>query len=383
MSAGWIAGEPRDSGQPPRIAVTGAAGFIGWHVRCAIRSRWGGDAIALDIAEFADPELLARELAQADAVIHLAGVNRAPSDDEVAAANPALAQQLVTALEAAGRVIPVIYGNSIHSLGDSVFGRAKRAAAGILFAWGERVGAPVVDVVMPNIFGEHGRPNYNSVVATFVHTIAAGGQPRVVDDKELPLIHVQRIAALLIDQAVNPTPGALSVAATAATVSQVAAELSAMAADYRTGILPDLDDPFTRELFNTYRAATFPHSWPIHPAPSSDPRGVLFEAVKARGGQAQVFYSATNPGFTRGQHYHLGKVERFLVLRGQAEIRLRRLFTDEVVTFPVSGDRPAIIDMPTMWAHSITNTGADELITLFYADELFDPARPDTYPEEV
>ncbi len=316
-------------------------------------------------------------------MIHLAGVNRAKDDEEIARVNPWLAEQLVASLERTGRAIPVVYGNSIHSEGDSVFGVAKQRAADILAEWGRRSGAPVVDVVMPNIFGEHGRPHYNSVVATFSHLIARGETPTLVDDKELPLIHVQRVADLLLGEAVAPRPGRLSVPGTRLLVSDVLARLQSMAADYRTGVLPDLSDPFTRELFNTYRAATFPDLWPIHPPVNSDQRGGLVEAVKAGGGQSQVFYSSTNPGFTRGQHYHLGKVERFQVVRGQAEIRLRKLFTDEVVRFPVSGERPAIIDMPTMWVHSITNTGPDELITLFYADELFDPERPDTYPEEV
>ena len=382
----WIPGAPREAvadGAVPRIAVTGAAGFLGWHVRCQLRARFGGDPVALDVEEFADPVALARHLADVDAVIHLAGVNRAADESEVAAANPALAQRLIDALDASGNAVPIVYGNSIHSRGDTAFGVSKREAAAILAEWGERVGAPIVDVVMPNIFGEHGRPFYNSVVATFAHLIARGESPEVVDDKELPLVHAQRVAAVLIDQALDPRPGQVEVAATPVLVSEVAERMQAMAADYRTGMLPDLADPVTRDLFNTYRAATFPDQWPIHPEPSSDPRGVLFEAVKAHGGQSQAFYSMTNPGFTRGQHFHLGKVERFCVLKGRADIRLRRLFTDEVVTFPVSGETPAIIDMPTMWAHSITNTGPDELITLFYADELFDPARPDTYPEEV
>ena len=105
--------------------------------------------------------------------------------------------------------------------------------------------------------------------------------------------------------------------------------------------------------------------------------------MKGAGGQTQVFYSSTNPGYTRGQHWHRHKVERFLVLSGSGEIRLRKLFTDEVVTFPVTGAEPAIIDMPTFWVHSITNTGDDPLVTLFYADELYDPANPDTIPEDV
>jgi UDP-2-acetamido-2,6-beta-L-arabino-hexul-4-ose reductase len=361
-----------------RIAVTGPDGFIAWHVRCAARARWGGDLIPVAEAEFDDPELMDAALSGADAVIHLAGVNRAHDPAEIERVNPWLAEQLVASMQRLGREIPVVYGNSIHSLGDSVFGVSKRRAAAVL-----RDGAPLVDVVMPNIFGEHGVPNYNSVVATFCHALAAGQTPAVVDDKPLPLVHVGTVADLLLDQALSPTPGQIEVAGRPTMVSEVAERLTAIAADYRTGLLPDLSDAFTKELFNTYRSATFPEHFPIHPAPSDDPRGRLVEAVKGAGGQAQVFYSTTNPGFTRGQHWHRHKVERFLVLSGQGEIRLRKLFTDEVVTFPVSGEEPAIVDMPTFWVHSITNTGTVPLVTLFFADEIYDPANPDTIPEDV
>ena len=235
-------------------------------------------------------------------------------------------------MDRTGRFIPVVYGNSIHSLGDSVFGVSKRRAAQIL-----RDGTDLVDVVMPNIFGEHGVPNYNSVVATFCHALAAGQTPQVVDDKELPLVHVGRVADVLLNQSLSPTVGQVEVAGRPTWVSEVAERLGAIAADYRTGLLPDLSDGFTKELFNTYRSATFPQHFPIRPVPSEDPRGRRVEAVKGAGGQTQVFYSSTNPGFTRGQHWHRHKVERFLVLSGVGEIRLRKLFSDEVVTFPVSG----------------------------------------------
>ncbi|MBK6764028.1 MAG: capsular biosynthesis protein [Micrococcales bacterium] len=361
----------------PRIAVTGPEGFVAWHVRCAARARWSGDLIHVE-AEFADPGVMDAALAGADAVIHLAGVNRAHDPAEIERVNPWLAEQLVASMQRTGRSIPVVYGNSIHSLGDSPFGEAKRRAADIL-----RDGAPLVDVVMPNIFGEHGRPNYNSVVATFCHAVAAGETPVVVDDKELPLVHVGRIADVLLDQAAHPQPGTVEVPGRPTWVSEVAQRLTDIAADYRTGRLPDLSDPFTKELFNTYRSAAFPGQYPIRPVPSDDQRGRLVEAVKGAGGQAQVFYSTTNPGFTRGQHWHRHKVERFLVLAGQGEIRLRKLFTDEVVAFEVSGAEPAIVDMPTFWVHSITNTGSQPLVTLFFADEIYDANSPDTYPEDV
>jgi len=105
--------------------------------------------------------------------------------------------------------------------------------------------------------------------------------------------------------------------------------------------------------------------------------------VRAHGGQGQTFVSTTKPGITRGEHFHLRKIERFVVLRGEARISLRRMFADDVVSFDVTGDAPAVVDMPTMWVHNITNTGASELTTLFWTHELFDPAAPDTFPDTV
>ena len=369
---------------PPRIAISGPDGFIAWHTRCALRARnGGGDVIGLTEAEFDNPERMDAALAQADAVIHLAGVNRASDDETIARVNPWLAEQLVAGLERLGRPIPVVYGNSIHSDGDSVFGVAKQQAAEILTDYGRRSGAPVTDVVLPNIYGENGAPFYNSVVATFCHLLARDETPTIEVDREMPLLHAQRAAAVLIDATAAADSSQIRPEGTPMSVSGLLGLLEPMRDAYREAVLPDLADPFTRDLFNTYRSYTFPQQWPVHPQLRTDERGGLVEAVKAPGGQTQVFFSTTNPGYTRGQHFHLHKVERFVVLRGQAVIRLRKLFTDQVVEFAVSGERPAIVDMPTMWVHSITNTGNDELLTLFYADEVFDPAHPDTYPEEV
>lgn len=366
-----------------KVAVTGPDGFVAWHTRCAARARWGGDLVGVDREDFDDPAAMDRKLQGVDALIHLAGVNRAPDESTISRVNPWLATRLIESLERIERTIPVIFGNSIHSAGDSAFGRAKRKAAEIPTDWGDRSGAPVVDVVLPNLFGEHGRAHYNSVVATFCQQIADGDRPAVVDDKEIPLMHVQAAVATLLDQVARPSSGRVELDGRLTWVSELEQRLQDIASGYRTGTLPDLHDAFTQDLFNTYRSYVFPKQFPIYPTTNEDPRGGLVEAVKGLGGQTQVFYSTTNPGYTRGQHFHLRKVERFLVVSGRAQIRLRRLFSSEIVSFNVSGDRPAIIDMPTMWVHSITNVGDQELTTLFYADEVFDAANPDTYAEEI
>ena len=166
-------------------------------------------------------------------------------------------------------------------------------------------------------------------------------------------------------------------------VSALLEKLIAFRDLYATGDIPDITHRFDRALFNTYRSFCFPDHYPIYPTLRSDPRGDLFECVRGYGGQSLVFSSSTYPGVTRGEHFHLHKVERFLVLRGEATISLRRLFTDRVVRFDVTGRRPAMVDMPTMWAHSITNTGSDDLMTLFWADEIPLTGSVDTYAEPV
>jgi UDP-2-acetamido-2,6-beta-L-arabino-hexul-4-ose reductase len=148
---------------------------------------------------------------------------------------------------------------------------------------------------------------------------------------------------------------------------------------YRTGELPELTDQFRVSLFNTYRSFLFPGRYPIAMTPRSDQRGTLVECVRTPAAGGQAFVSTTVAGAVRGEHLHLRKFERFLVIEGEAEIALRRLFTKEVVRFAVSGDRPSVVDMPTMWVHNLTNVGARPVTTFFWANEPFSPDDPDTF----
>ena len=158
--------------------------------------------------------------------------------------------------------------------------------------------------------------------------------------------------------------------------------LTGMQELYGQHIIPDLREDLRRDLFNTFRSYLYPQHYPVRLTLHTDPRGSLFEAVKSLNG-GQSFMSTTHPGITRGNHYHTRKVERFLVTGGEAEIRLRHLFGQEVQTFRVSGDQPSYVDIPTLHTHNITNVGATTLSTLFWTHELFDPANPDTVAELV
>lgn len=363
-----------------KILITGAAGFLGWHLRCRIfATRPDLEVVAVDKAEWAD---LASHCAGVEAVIHLAGINRA-TPEEVSQGNIDLATQLTSALEAAGATPSVIvYSNSIHADSDTPYGNGKAGAARALREWGAGHGCRVVDVLMPNLFGEHGRPQYNSFVATFAHAVANDEPPAEVTDNQVPLLHVQKAAQALLD-GLGADVDELRPEGRMSGVVEVLEKLKTWREAYKTGELIDTDDEFDEALFNTLRAAMFPAQYPIALTPHADARGAFVEVVRAQGGQGQTSFSTTVPGITRGNHFHLHKCERFAVVRGKARISLRKVLTDEVVHFDVTGDEPVVVDMPTLWSHNITNTGDDELLTLFWINRLFDPSDADTYPDPV
>lgn len=364
-----------------RIAVTGADGFLGWHVRCALKAR-GDEIVTVGRRVTAESSELDMAVKGVDAVLHLAGVNRA-DDSALRTENLSLAQEITASLDRTGGRPALVYANSIQSGNGTAFGDGKQAAAEHLSSWGAANGAAVTDVRLPNLFGEHGRPHYNSVVATFCYELSRGRLPRVDEDREIPLLHVQDAVSEMLAMAERAHSGAVMPQGRPTAISTLLIGLTEFKDLYAMGDIPDIADSFDLALFNTYRSFCFPDLFPIYPTLRTDDRGHLFECVRGHGGQAQVFCSTSLRGTTRGEHFHLRKVERFLVLHGTAEIMLRRLFDNAIVRFSVSGERPAMIDMPTMWAHSITNTGSGELMTMFWAHEILNLQNPDTYPEPV
>lgn len=360
-----------------KILLTGADGFLGWHTRARLRALTDHEIAAVGRRQWANLVAHARGV---DAIVHVAGINRG-SDAEVEKGNIDLARTVADAARACGSGPRIVFANSIQSGTDSPYGIGKGTASAVLADAAADVGSAYVDVRLPNLFGEHGRPQYNSFVATFVHSVIKGDAPQIAD-RPVNLLHVQGAAQLLID-GLTTLEARLHSAGTATTVQAIFERLRDFNGLYAMGDIPPLLTDLDLDLFNTLRAARFPAMYPIALNPRTDDRGSLLEAVRAHGGQGQTFVSTTRPGVTRGEHFHLRKVERFVVLSGRARMSLRKLFTDQVVSFDVTGEAPAVIDMPTMWTHNITNTGESELTTLFWTHELFDPEAPDTFPEAV
>lgn len=360
-----------------KIALTGANGFLGWHTRCAARSR-GLESASFVVGDSFDPVLAAAAVSGAARFVHIAGVNRA-SDEEIHKRNVQFAEQAAEAARLADTPPEVIvFANSIQAGNDSAYGTSKSVASEILRAAADRLGVKYVDVELPNLFGEHGKPFYNSVVATFCHQLAAGDAPVIARDKELSLLHVQNAAEGLLGLSGSVGGGPVQMS-----VEKLLQRLETFREQYSAGDIPDVSSTFDRDLFNTYRSFTFPTRPAIELTRHADDRGSFFEIVRSYGGEGQSSFSTTVPGIARGDHFHVRKVERFTVLSGEATISLRKLFTTDVLEIPVTGRSPMAIDMPTLWAHKIVNTGNSELYTSFWTNEIFDPIHPDTFAEAV
>lgn len=370
-----------------KIVITGAGGLLGWHaasrlhaVNCAARFR-GEDApfdlVMLDHSDFDDDSRLSAAVNGADGILHFAGVNRA-ADEVVEAANPAIAQRLANACKVENSRPHIVYANSSHAASDTPYGRSKRIAGEIL----SKVGGDFTDLILPHIFGECARPRYNNVTATFIEAVIAGQTPDINPNGRVSLLYAGAAAEAAIAAIQKNQTGSLRPDSRDIAVTELFEILKRFNEDYKANIFPDLSDLFTTALFNTYRSALYPKWFPMQIKLNTDARGTLFEAVKGGGG-GQTFISTTKPGISRGDHFHLKKVERFLVLQGEALIRIRKVLNDEVWEYTVSGENPMPIDMPTLHTHSIENIGDTELLTLFWSNDLFDPVNPDTFADKV
>lgn len=371
---------------PLNIGITGADGLIGWHLRAWLRAHRPDVTVRLATrSTFANAGELELFVSGLDAVVHCAGVNRG-EPSVVEALNVELARHLANACEAAlnqgARYPYLVFTNSTHVDRDTPYGRGKREAAAILVSSASRHGSACANLILPHVFGEFGKPFYNSVVSTFCHQLALGESPKIEVDGDLELVHVQSVAARCMAAIDAAESGDFRVPGAKLQVSALLEKLENLSKAYFAQVMPDLSNTLHLELFNTFRSYLFPNHYPVALKLHIDNRGSLFEVIKSEN-SGQVFMSTTVPGITRGNHFHTHKVERFLVATGEAEICLRKLFSDEVVTFKVNGNAPSFIDIPTFYTHNITNTGTTELVTLFWANEIFSPERPDTYAELV
>ena len=397
------------------ILVTGAKGFVGknlvWNLRNIAqgKNRTRPDLSIGEIFEYdldTAPALLEDYCARADFVFNLAGVNRPKDQSEFMQGNFGFASTLLDTLEKHRNACPVMLSSSVQATligryGQSDYGKSKLAGEELFFSYGEKTGAPVLVYRFPNLFGKWCRPNYNSAVATFCHNMARDLPIQVNDPAtRLELVYIDDLVEEMLDalegrahrcryEGLDPVADAAGrycyvPVSHSATLGEIVALLESFQAQPRTLLLPSIPaGSFAKKLYSTYLSylpaekAAFPLKM------NRDDRGSFTELLRtADCGQVSVNISA--PGITKGQHWHNTKWEFFMVVAGRALIQQRRVDSDEVLEFEVSGDNIQAVHMLPGYTHNIINlSDTENLVTVMWANESFDPTHPDTFGQPV
>jgi len=372
-----------------RVIVTGSDGFLGRHLCAALERR--PDVALLRVNRGTTPAELNAAIAIADAIFHAAGVNRADDPLEFERGNPGFTQKICDIVRRQEVRPLIVYASSVQALRDNPYGRSKLASEEVLRAFASESGSRVVAHRLSNLFGKWARPDYNCVAATFCHHIARDLPIRIDGEGTvIALTHVDdAVTAFLAElNSADAAPGfriAGELAAHPVSLGELAGLIRSFRAMRETLLLPDLADLFTRRLYSMYLSYLPTDDFACDLHKRSDERGTLAEFIKSPH-SGQIFLSRTKPGVTRGNHFHDTKVEKFLVVEGEAVIRFRNLdplANHDVLEYRVTGDDMRVVDIPPGFAHSIENVGPGELVTLFWAVEVFDPAWPDTFPAAV
>ncbi len=368
------------------VLVTGASGFIGKHLVEALRRNV--DQRVIEINRDSSAEALLTGLREADIIYHLAGVNRPKDPAEFSTGNTKFTESICSGLTTLGKTPLVVISSSIQAALDNPYGTSKREAEIALERWAHNAGGRVAVLRLKNVFGKWCRPNYNSVTATFCHNVALKLPIQISDPaREIDLVYIDDVIEEFcsVDEA-SVQKGGIVFREIARSHKTTLGELAALIQSFRrsreTLELPSFADEFTRRLYATYLSYLDGNRFGYALEQKSDARGSLAEFIK-QPHFGQIFVSRTKPGVTRGNHYHHTKTEKFFVVEGDAVIRFRPIAGGDIVEHRVSGKEFKVVDIPPGYAHSIENTGATELITLFWASEVFDPKKPDVYFQNV
>jgi UDP-2-acetamido-2,6-beta-L-arabino-hexul-4-ose reductase len=368
-----------------KVGITGMAGFVGSHLRDNLKQHKDIEVLPFEDSYYQNPEAFIDFAKKADVIVHLAGVNR-DEPQVVYQKNIELMEKLLEFTDASGNKPYILFSSSTQIEKDNEYSKGKKRAMELLRQWTEKNNASAVSMVIPNVFGDGGRPFYNSVVATFCYQITHGETPTILKDGQMSMIYINDLVSdiykLLKDRKKGYQVEYVKPRAEVK-VSELLDLLNKFKDFYyNKGIVPAISSDFQRDLYNIFITYMDQADWQRNLKLNTDQRGSFVEVFKLENG-GQVSFSTTKPGITRGNHYHIRKNEKFCVVSGQASIRLRRVGTDKIIEYKVSGDKSVWVEMPIYYTHNITNTGDNELLTLFWTNEFFNPDDPDTFFEEV
>lgn len=375
-----------------KVGITGQAGFVGTHLFHTLGLfPEEFERIPFEDDFFKDKELLQAFVQKCDVIVHLAAMNRYPDPMVIYHTNLELVKKLIEAMEETKVTPHILFSSSTQEESNNEYGRSKREGRILLENWALQNGASFTGLVVPNVYGPFGKPNYNSFVATFCYKLTHNETPEILQDSSVKLIYVGNLCKYILDKIreVSRQEGpCVECDAVPFDFEKQVTEILSLLENYKTlyfdqGFIPGLKDRNETNLFNTFCSyIDFNQYYPRKLVKHEDARGVFVETIKLGIG-GQVSFSTTLPGVTRGNHYHTRKIERFTVIKGKACIQLRKAGSDEVLNFYLDGNEPSYVDMPIWYTHNITNIGEEELYTQFWINEWYNPKDGDTYFESV
>lgn len=381
-----------------KILVTGAKGFVGRNLVSQLHNiqsekarNYGMEGKELTVFEYdvnSDASELDVYCRQADFVFNLAGVNRPKESSEFMKGNFGFASTLLDTLKKYGNTCPVMLSSSTQAAQDNPYGESKRAGEQLMFDYSKETGAKVLVYRFPNVFGKWCRPNYNSAVATFCHNIAHDLPIQVNDpDVVMNLVYVDDVVDELLaalngrehrkgDYCEVPVVHTI-------TLGSIAVLIKSFRRMSENLDVPDLSDAFTKKLYSTYLSYLPVEKFRYPLKMNVDERGSFTEIIRTAD-RGQFSVNISKPGITKGQHWHHTKNEKFVVVSGHGLIQLRKIGCEEIIEFEVSGDRIEAVEMIPGYTHNIINLSeTEDLVTVMWCNECFNPERPDTYFEKV
>ena len=368
-----------------KILVTGAKGFVGKNLVCFLRQLPENHTI-FEYDRESTPEALDRYTQECDFVFHLAGVNRPEKTEEFMEGNFGFTDTLLNKLKENSNKAPIMISSSIQAELDNDYGKSKKAGEDLIFQYGKDNGVKTYVYRFPNLFGKWCQPNYNSVVATFCYNIA-NGKSIVINNPEakLTLAYIDDVCEELIrclDGKPTKQGQFCKVPKTyVRTVGKIAEQIESFKDTYGGIFVPETGCNFIKKLYATYSSYLSKEQLVISLVDHKDDRGNFCELVRTER-HGQVSISTTKPGIERGKHYHHTKVERFMVIKGNARISFEHITTHEKIEIEVSGEKLQYVTIPVGYEHKIDNIGDSELLLIMWASETFNGQAPDTFTKK-
>ncbi len=368
-----------------KILVTGANGFVGRNLIAELNNRGFNGIYKFDIDT--DKTLLNEYAEKCEFVFHLAGVNRPKNEKEFMEGNFGFTSELLELLKKHNNKSSILITSSIQAEKDNLYGNSKRAGEELLFNYSKESGAKALVYRLPNLFGKWSRPNYNTVVATYCHNIARGLDIQVNnEDAELTLCYIddvleEFIRALEGNETVNGKYCCVPVIHKIK-LGDLADRIRSFKESRKDLSIANMEDELTKKLYSTYLSFLPEDEFSYDLKMNCDNRGSFTEFIRTPE-RGQISVNVAKPGITKGNHWHHTKNEKFLVVSGTGLIRFRKICSDEIIEYKVSGEKLQVVDIPTGYTHSIVNIGDTDMVTVMWANEAFNPEKPDTYFLEV